>query len=125
MNSEFYLGEITSQARIVAILGTAALLGIIIYLIRKGLLKAGYSLLWFLMVGVLFILSISKNAFFLLSKFLGIYYPPAALFAVVFVLLIIISIHFSVVISRQERRIKRLSQEIALLNKKVSGKKTD
>ena len=116
------LGPVSSKARLIAIIGTIILTIIIIWLIKKGYLKAGYSLLWFLMIGAIFILSISESALFLLSTSLGVYYAPAALFAVLFVILILISIHFSIVTSRHEQRINKLAQEIALLKKKHEDK---
>jgi len=121
--NEIFTGPVSSQAKLVSILGTLGLVIIIAWLIKKGHLRAGYSLLWFLLIGAMLVFSVSPTALFVLSGLLGIYYPPAAIFAVLAVMLILISIHFSVVITKHERRIKRLGQEVALLRKKLKGKR--
>jgi len=120
------LGPVTERVQFLSLVGSVLLLSFIIRLIRKGSLKAGYSLLWFLVGGLMLLFSLSTNLLFWLSGFLGVYYAPAALFSVLLIGLILLSIHFSVEISKHERRIKRLSQENSLLKnalKKLKKKK--
>ncbi len=121
--NDYFLGPVSNQARLIAILGSIILALVVVGLVRKGFLKAGYSLLWFLMATAILVLSLFSPALFILSNILGVYYAPAAIFAVLLLILILISIHFSVVISRHERRIKTMAQEIALLKNKLSKKR--
>lgn len=117
----FAQGPVSAKAQTIAVLGSLALLLIITWLIRKKFLRSGYSILWFLVSGTLLILSLFVNLLYLLSTSIGIEYAPAAFFAVMFVGLILISIHFSTVISKHERRIKKLAQEIAILKEKLKN----
>jgi Tfp pilus assembly protein PilO len=66
------------------------------------------------------------------AKLVGIYYPPAFLFLILIVAIILILVQFSVIVSSQNEKIKRLTQEIALLKlefeqtqKKHTRNKTD
>jgi len=45
----------------------------------------------------------------------GVAYPPALLFFVAFLFLLLIVLHFSVIISSLSEKNKKLSQEIAIL----------
>lgn len=118
----FSQGPVSARAQIIAVLGSITLFLIITWLIKKRYLRSGYSILWFLVSGTLLILSLFVNLLYLLAVTIGIEYAPAAFFAVVLVGLILISIHFSTVISKHERRIKKLAQEIALLKEKLGNK---
>lgn len=105
--------------KILAIIGSAALLLVVVELIRRGRLKERYSLLWLVAGGVLLILSVSKGLLEYLSQVVGIYYPPSFLFLVAFLFLLLITLHFSVSISSLSEKNKKLAQELALLRQKV------
>lgn len=120
---KFYSGPISGKAHFLALLGSFVIVGIVGYLVRKGLLKTIYSLLWFVIGGIIIILSVFTNLLYIFSDLIGIYYIPAAIFTVLFTGVIIMLIHFSVVITRQERQIKNIAQEIGLLNKYISDLK--
>jgi hypothetical protein len=53
------------------------------------------------------------------SRAIGIAYAPAALFFILIAGLIVLSIHFSVLLSKYDRRIKELAQEHALLRQRT------
>ena len=87
----------------IAIVGSALLLLFILYLIRQKRLKEEYSLLW-LFFGVLFLaISLWKDLLDHIAEWIGIAYPPAALFLVLLMALFVIMIEFSVIISRHSR----------------------
>ncbi len=88
---------------------------VVIDLIRRGRLKERYSLLWLLSGGVLLVLSSSRTLLESISHGLGIFYPPSFLFLVAFLFLLLITLHFSVVISGLHDKNKQLAQELALL----------
>lgn len=111
--------SLTREVRLLAIAGSILLLLFIVDLIRKERLKEGYSLLWFLTAFILLVFSVFSNFLFSLSQFIGIYYAPATLFLLLIISLLLISVHFSTVISRHEKRIKELSQENALLQNEI------
>ena len=101
--------------KILAIAGSATLLSLVLELIRRGRLKERYSLLWLFSGVVLLVLSLSRSLLEYFSRMIGIYYPPSLLFLIAFVFLLLITLHFSAVISGLSEKNKRLTQEIALL----------
>src|SRR5271169_6691711 len=105
--------------KILAITGSGALLFIVIELIRRGRLKERYSLLWLLAGAVLLLLSSSRNALEFIARHVGIFYPPSFLFLIAFLFLLLITLHFSVVISGLTEKSKKLAQEIALLRQEL------
>jgi hypothetical protein len=102
-----------------AIVGNGAVLIVVVELIRRGRLKERYSLLWLFAGGVLLVLSSSRWLLELISHAFGIYYPPSFLFLLAFLFLLLITLHFSVVISGLSDRNKRLAQELALLRQEL------
>ncbi len=105
--------------KILAIVGSGGLLFIVAELIRRGSLKEKYSLLWLLSGGVLLIFSSSRDLLGYVSHLLGIFYPPSLLFLVAFLFLLLITLHFSVVISGLYEQNKQLAQEVALLRQQI------
>jgi len=102
-----------------AVAGSATLLFLVLELIRRGRLKERYSLLWLFSSVVLLILSLSRSLLEFFSQMIGIYYPPSLLFLIAFVFLLLITLHFSAVISGLSDKNKRLAQELALLRQEV------
>jgi hypothetical protein len=105
--------------KILAIVGSGALLLIVLEFIRRGRLKEKYSLLWLLSGVVLLIFSSSRDILGYVSRLLGIFYPPSFLFLLAFLFLLLITLHFSVVISGLSEKNKHLAQEIALLRQEM------
>ena len=111
--------------KVLAIAGSAILLLLVLELIRRGRLKERYSLLWLFSSLVLLILSLSRSLLEYFSRLIGIFYPPSLLFLIAFVFLLLITLHFSSVISGLSEKNKRLAQDIALLRKALEeGKRS-
>jgi len=104
-----------------AIAGSAILLFLVLELIRRGKLKERYSLLWLFASLVLLVLSLSRGLLEFFSRMVGIFYPPSLLFLIAFVFLLLITLHFSSVISGLSDKNKRLAQELALLKQEVES----
>ncbi len=105
--------------KFLAVAGSGSLLVIVIELIRRGKLKERYSLLWFFAGVVLLIFSTSRYLLELISHALGIFYAPSFLFLLAFFFLLLITLHFSVVISGLSETNRQLAQEIALLRQEM------
>ncbi len=105
--------------KIIAIVGSGSLLFVVVELIRRGRLKEKYSLLWLLSGAVLLIFSLSREVLGYVSRMLGIFYPPSFLFLLAFLFLLLITLHFSVVISGLSEKNKHLAQEVALLRQQI------
>jgi hypothetical protein len=98
-----------------AIAGSATVLFVVLELIRRGRLKERYALLWLAAGLVLLVLSLSRGLLESIAAVIGIFYPPSLLFLVAFVFLLLITLHFSAVISGLSEKNKQLAQEMALL----------
>ncbi len=105
--------------KILAVLGSASVLIVVIELIRRGRLKEKYSLLWLFAGGVLLLLSSSRDLLGYVSHLLGVFYPPSLLFLLAFLFLLLITLHFSVVVSGLSEKNKQLAQELALLRQEM------
>lgn len=105
--------------KILSIAATVLVLFIVIELIRQGKLKERYSLLWLFAGSVLLVLSSSRALLEFFSHLVGIYYAPSFLFLLAFLFLLLITLHFSVVISGLSEKNKRLAQELALLRQEL------
>jgi len=103
------------RIQLISILGSVALLGFIIQLLRKRKLKEEYSLLWLLGSLVFLALSIWRDLLTSLSFAVGVAYPPAALFLVLIMGAYMMLLHFSLLFSRLTEKSKSMAQEIALL----------
>lgn len=105
--------------KVLAVIGSACLLLLVLELIRRGRLKERYALLWLFSGFVLLLLSLSRGLLELLARWVGIHYPPSLLFLIAFLFLLLITLHFSSVLSGLSEKNKRLTQEIALLSQAV------
>jgi hypothetical protein len=105
--------------KVLAISGSAAVLFLVLELIRRGRLKERYSLLWLFSGVVMLVLSLSRELLEYIARQVGIFYPPSLLFLVAFIFLLLITLHFSAVISGLSEKNKKLAQEIALLRQSL------
>ena len=101
--------------QIVAIIFSVGVLVAVVDLIRRGMLKEQYALLWLASAIVLLVLSMWRGLLDTIALAVGVAYPPALLFLVAFLFLLLIVLHFSVIISSFSEKNKKLSQEIAIL----------
>lgn len=95
------------------------LLVIVLELVRRRRLQERYAILWLLTGLVLLVLSIWSSAIQAMSDLVGIAYPPALLFAVSLLFVVIVLLHYSTVISRLAQQNVALAQTIALLEERV------
>lgn len=124
MDPEFIDQTISLSARFFAVLGSISLLFLILKLIIGGHLKVGYSLLWLFLVGLTLIFSVFSELLFFFSQVIGIFYAPASLFLIAISNLLLISVHYSVALTKQERKVKELAQELALVKDQLKIKGT-
>src|SRR3990170_1439050 len=101
--------------QIFSVLGALILFGFVIDFVRRGLLKEKYSLLWLATASAIMILAARKQLLDRIAGFIGVDYPPALLFLVAFLFVLLIILHFSVVISIFHEKNKVLAQAITLL----------
>lgn len=106
----------------VAVTGSLFFITSVLFLISRRKLREEFSLLW-LFFGFVFLgLSIWRKSLDFIASFLGIAYPPAAIFLIFIIAIISILIHFSIAISGLTERVKILVQEVGLLKMEQSRK---
>ena len=88
----------------------------VFWLLRRGVLREKYAVLWLLLSGVALFFSLFPGALEWLSDTLGVETPANLLFFVTSVLLILVSVQLSYELSRHEARLRRLAEEVALLD---------
>jgi hypothetical protein len=96
------------------------LLAVIFQLIRKNRLQEKYSILWIASAVVLVVLSMWTQLLKTFAAWIGVFYPPSALFAVAAFCGLVIALHYSVVLSTLTGQNKTLAQELALLREEVN-----
>jgi hypothetical protein len=101
--------------RVIAIVISSGLLLLILELVRRKRLMERYALLWLFSTVILLILSLWNGLLTSLASALGISYPPSALFAVAFGVVLVLLVHFSLAVSRLSDQNKVLAQRLGLL----------
>jgi hypothetical protein len=108
-----------TKLQIVAIIASSGLVLIVFELLRRRRLVERYALLWLLSSIVLLGLSVWTGLLEVISKAVGIVYPPNALFMIAFAFVLVLLLHFSIAISRLSGETKVLAQEVARLDKEM------
>jgi hypothetical protein len=104
------------RIQIISLISSILFLVFIFELIRRKKIKEAYAILWLIFGFIFIFFSIWKKGLDYISALVGIYYPPAFLFLLLIVAIILILVQFSIVISKQSDHIRKLTQEISLLN---------
>ena len=96
------------------------LLLVVFELIRSRRLRERYALLWLATGLVLVVLSAWRGGLNTIARWLGVRsYPPAVLFAVGLLFVIVVLLHYSTVISRLADQNTILAQRLAILEGKL------
>ena len=110
----------------VEFIATCASLGLTLMsfeLVRRKEIKEKYSFLWFLTSVSVMGLAVKRTWLEAFASWLGIFYPPTALFLVLSFFVILILIHFSTVLTKLIHQNQKLAQKVALLESEVKEKK--
>ena len=96
------------------------LLVVVFELIRSRRLRERYALLWLATGLVLIALSAWRDGLITLARWVGVRsYPPAVLFAVGLLFVIVVLLHYSTVLSRLSDQNTILAQRVALLENRL------
>ena len=110
-------GQITS-----AILGIA-LAGAIMFLVRRDHLHGPFALWWFGVAAATFVLGVFPNVVEWLGHVTGIAYAPVLPIIIGLSLVLIRLLKLDVDRSKQERRIRRLTQKLAILEQELDAQR--
>jgi hypothetical protein len=108
------------RVSVVGVVASLLLLLVVLELIRGRRLKERYALLWLATGGILLVLSAWRGALNTLAEWAGVEtYPPAVLFAVATLFILLVLLHYSTVISKLTDENVELAQRVALLEERV------
>lgn len=113
------------KIQIISILGALLFMFFIFRLIVKGRLREEYSILWIVCTFFLLVFSFWRNGLDIIAKYLGVYYAPALIFLGAIFAIILFLVHLSVVNSKQQKQIKDLAQELAILKDLFNKQKSE
>ena len=104
------------RVSIAAAIASVLLLAVVLELIRSRRLRERYALLWLLTGVVLLTLSLWRDGLNTIAAWAGVRgYPPAILFAVGILFILLVLLHYSTVISRLSDQNTILAQRLGLL----------
>ena len=105
---------------IAATVASVLLLLVVFELIRSRRLRERYALLWLATGTVLLVLSAWRDGLNTIARWAGVTgYPPAVLFAIGLLFVILVLLHYSTVISKLADQNTILAQRLALLEAKL------
>ena len=105
---------------IVAAIASVGLLLVVLDLIRRRKLRERYALLWLATGVVLLVLSLWRSGLNTIADWFGVTgYPPAVLFAVAVLFILLVLLDYSTVISRLSDQNTVLAQQIGLLEQRL------
>lgn len=110
---------LNNTARITIICAVIIYYIIILKYLKEKTLNLKYSLLWLFAGLVMVILAIFPQLLNVMSGLIGIYNPVYALFLVAIGFVIVILMSITSIVSRQNRKIRTLIQENAILEKRI------
>jgi hypothetical protein len=111
-----HLSPLLSQ-RVEVVVLAVIVCGLIFELVRRKRLMERYAILWLMAGATVLVLGLWQGLLTTLAHAVGIYYPPSALFAVVFVFVLVMLVHFSMSVSKLSDENKILAQRLALLHR--------
>ena len=109
----------TAHFQFFMILGAAILLLIIFALLKKGQMSVKYSLLWLALAVVLVIFAVFPYVGYVLRDLLDVQMPVNLVFMLMFCFVLLVLLSLSIGVSQLADKCKRLTQENAILEKRV------
>ncbi|MBN8870478.1 MAG: DUF2304 domain-containing protein [Solirubrobacterales bacterium] len=106
--------RLTPQARILGAVLAIAFMALILDLIRRDKLLERYSIVWFLLGIAMLLGAIFPVLLEWLARAMGVRDVTIALFSATLLVLLALSLNFSVIASRQSKQITRLAQQQAI-----------
>lgn len=111
-------------AQILGVIASITTFAFVFWLMRRGVLREKYAVLWLLLSGAALFFSLIPGALRGISDLIGVETPSNLLFFVTIVLLVLVAVQLSYELSRHEARIRRLAEEVALLREELDESNT-
>ena len=109
--------------RISLITFSIILIFITTYFLRQRRIPEKYSLIWFFVAVLIFLVGIIPSFLLEFAKVMGFEFLSNMIIATILVLLIMVVIILTIIVSDQKRKIVLIIQELSILKKKVEEKK--
>ena len=107
--------------KIFAIIASLLLMALVVELVRRRKLREEYSWLWLLTGGIIILLVVWYDLLLFITHLIGAVAPTTTLFIFGLLFLMIISLHYSIQISKLSHQVKETAQQLALLQWRVDG----
>jgi len=108
-------------AQITAGIISVLLAGAILYLVRRDHLHGSYALWWLAVAVVILLLGVFPPVIDWLGRVTGISYPPVLPIIVGIGMILIRMLKMDIDRSQQERRLRRLTQKLAILEQEIAA----
>jgi len=110
-----------TRIQVITILINLSFLYYIARLIIKGRLREEYSIVWLICTGVLLIFSFWAEGLEVMSKLFGVYEPANLVFTGFIFIILVYLLHLSVINSKLQRNMTKITQELALMKEKAEN----
>ena len=94
----------------------------ILNLVRKNKLDEKYSILWIILGIIILVVAVFPNIIVKVAEWFNVYYPPTLMLLFALMVLGTYIIHISMVITKQNKMIVKLTQELAIVKEEIRGK---
>lgn len=111
-----------SRIQIITIIINLLFLFYISKLIVKGKLREEYAIVWLICTGIMLVFALWSDGLDVMSRLFGIHVPANLVFTGFIFIILIYLLHLSVVNSKLQRHVTKLTQEVALMKEKLGNK---
>jgi len=109
------------RQKIFAIIASLLIVLLVVELVRRRKLREEYSWLWLLTGGSIILLVGWYDLLLFVTHLIGAVAPTTTLFIFGLLFLMLISLHYSIQISKLSHQVKEMAQQLALLKGRVEG----
>ncbi len=112
------------NANWLGLVAAVVLLGAVLELLRRGILRERFAALWLGVGGLLVVVAVFPGLLRAAARTLGFEIPSNLLFFAAIMFLLIVTVQLSYEVSRLEARTRRLAEDLALLAAQTTHPRT-
>ncbi|MEG1367142.1 MAG: DUF2304 domain-containing protein [Oscillospiraceae bacterium] len=113
------IGDMDRILRVLLLIGAVIYFIIIFFLLKKKKLTVRYSIIWLFSGFALILFAAVPYVIYVLGNILHVQMPVNLVFMLLFLFVLLLLLSFSIAVSEFSEKIKRLTQENALLEKRI------
>ena len=107
------------QQKIFAIVASILIMVLVVELVRRRKLREEYSWLWLVTGALIILLVVWYDFLVFITHLIGAIAPTTTLFIFGLLFLMVISLHYSIQISKLSSQVKEMAQELTLLKGQI------